>query len=247
MKFYFDGCSFSYGGGLSQNGYDPHKVRWTKLVSDYFGAEEFNFSTGGASNDTILRHFFTGQVFQEPRSYRDDIRFDLKDFDVFFIQSSSPRRGEYWNRCKTKWERYKPRPILADPVVLVNTIVEGETISLVDSRKENPNLRNWIQYWLSDIYHPKLGAVREMVMMKSILSHLKLLGKPYFTSTIMGEKESAMDYDLYFNAVKKDYFSNKTSMNYDRLPDGHPSPDGHRQIADDVIEKLMSRKDYFGL
>ena len=36
-------------------------------------------------------------------------------------------------------------------------------------------------------------------------------------------------------------------MNYDRLPDGHPSPDGHRQIADDVIKKLMSRKDYFGL
>tara|TARA_B100001287_G_scaffold32160_1_gene22974 strand:- start:2561 stop:3253 length:693 start_codon:yes stop_codon:yes gene_type:complete len=230
MKFYFDGCSFSYGGGLSQNGYDPHKVRWTKLVSDYFGAEEFNFSTGGASNDTILRHFFTQQVFQEPRSYRDDIRFDLKDFDVFFIQSSSPRRGEYWNRNKIKWERYKYSPTKE-----------------VDRRKENPDLQNWIQYWLSDIYHPKHGVVREIVMMKSILSHLKLLNKPYFTSTIMGEKESAMDYDLYFNAVKKDYFSNQTSMNYDRLPCGHPSPDGHRQIADDVIKKLMSRKDYFGL
>jgi len=242
MKFYFDGCSFSYGGGLTQNGYDPHKVRWTKLVSDYFGAEQYNFSTGGASNDTILRHFFTGQVFQEPRSYKEDIRFNLEDFDVFFIQSTAPRRGEYWNRDKMKWERYKQRP----------TIKESER------RKENPELQNWIQYWLGEIYSPKQGAVMEMVMMKSILSYLKLINKPYFTSTIMGVKESTMDYDLYFNpdpinyqnpiSINDPYFSiTKGIIRYDRLPCGHPSPDGHRQIADDVIEKLLSRKDYFGL
>lgn len=225
MKFYFDGCSFSYGGGLSQNGYDPHKVRWTKLVSDYFGAEEHNFSSGGASNDTILRHFFTGQVFQEPRSYKDDIRFDLKDFDVFFIQSSSPRRGEYWNRNKMKWERYKFRGIKKE----------------AEKRKKNPELQRWIQYWLTDIYDPKQGAVYETVMMKAITSHLKLLKKPYITLTLMNPESAVMDYDIYLNAASKHYVTEEITTKYDKLPDGHPSPLGNKQIADDII-KLIDEK-----
>ena len=77
MKFYFDGCSFTFGQGV------PADKRWSNLVCKHFGAEEFNIASSGATNDTIMRHFFTGQTINESVP---DMTFDLKDFDLFFIQ-----------------------------------------------------------------------------------------------------------------------------------------------------------------
>ena len=54
MKFYFDGCSWTWGGGLSENGYSLED-RWSTLVCKHFGAEEFNISSSGATNETIMR------------------------------------------------------------------------------------------------------------------------------------------------------------------------------------------------
>ena len=217
MKFYFDGCSFSEGAAMGEN---FQEYRWSKLVSDHYGAEEFNLSSGGAANDTILRHFFMGEKFREHRVMKNPIQFDLNDFDLFFIQSTSPRRGEYWNRTTMKWERYKFRGVKKE----------------AEKRKKNPELQRWIQYWLTDIYDPKQGAVDEIVMMKSITSHLKLLKKPYVTLTFMNPKSAVMDYDIYLNAANKHYVTGEITTKYDRLSDGHPSALGNRQIADDIIK-----------
>tara|TARA_R100000278_G_scaffold201_23_gene467 strand:+ start:798 stop:1484 length:687 start_codon:yes stop_codon:yes gene_type:complete len=225
MKFYFDGCSFSHGYAMSEYGHDFLANRWTKLVSDHYGAEEFNLSSGGAANDTILRHFFMGEKFREHNVMKNPIRFDLNDFDLFFIQSTSPRRGEYWNRTTMKWDRYKFRGVKKE----------------AEKRKKNPELQRWIQYWLTDIYDPKQGAVYETVMMKAITSHLKLLKKPYITLTFMNPESAVMDYDIYLNAASKHYVTEEITTKYDKLPDGHPSPLGNRQIADDII-KLIDEK-----
>ena len=165
-----------------------------------------------------------GEKFREHRVMKNPIRFDLNDFDLFFIQSTSPRRGEYWNRTTMKWERYKFRN------------VKKET----EKRKKNPELQRWIQYWLTDIYDPKLGAVYETVMMKAITSHLKLLKKPYVTLTFINPDSAVMDYDIYLNAVNKHYVTGQITTKYDKLPDGHPSVLGNRQIADDVIELVKN-------
>ena len=78
MKFYFDGCSFTFGQGV------PADKRWSYLVSKHFGAEEFNIASSGATNDTIMRHFFTGQTMNE---YVPNMTFNLQNFDFFFILS----------------------------------------------------------------------------------------------------------------------------------------------------------------
>ena len=82
-RFYFDGDSFTYGGGLKEIGVVPEDVRWSRLVCDHFGAEEINLSSGGASNDKVMR-----QVFGKPTT-------EVHDF--YFLQTSIPNRYEFYD------------------------------------------------------------------------------------------------------------------------------------------------------
>ena len=135
MKFYFDGCSYTNGGGVEEHGYDPIKDRWSALVCKHFGAEEYNFACGGASNDCVLRHFFTGQVFQEKRSKVEDIRFDLNDFDFFFIQTTFPSRSEYFSDMKRRWGK-----------MTVNRSSKPQY------REKNLRLQEWLDYYYKELY-----------------------------------------------------------------------------------------------
>ena len=51
MKIYFDGCSWTWGAELK----DPYQSRYSKIISDKLGAEEYNISKCGASNNRITR------------------------------------------------------------------------------------------------------------------------------------------------------------------------------------------------
>ena len=209
MKFYFDGCSYTYGGGLVENGYSLEN-RWSTLVCKHFGAEEYNFAEGGASNDCVLRHFFTGQVYEEKRSKVEDIRFDLNDFDFFFIQTTYPTRFEYFDEMRQRWSSLKIR---------------------MNTSRKSIHLIKWLEYYYKEVYSDKYGRVKEICTVKSIESHLKLLNKPYFLSTIIDNP--VMTYDLEINKRDDD-----RNFKYDRLPCRHPSPRGHRQLADDIIKKI---------
>lgn len=193
MKIYFDGDSFTYGGGLE----NPIKYRWTKLVCDHFGAEETNLSKTGVSNEWVLRHLFA-----------DDN--NLEQYDIIFIQLTHPYRNEYWDSEKEKWRTY-----------------------MVNMRKwhqQNPKVKydheflDWVEYYFKKIYTDKQGMSKELVAYNSILSHLKLLGKPFFISGLSGY--SHIKYDFRFRQLN----FNKISRN-----DLHPSIKGHEQIANKVL------------
>ena len=51
MKIYFDGCSWTEGAELK----DPHQSRYSKIICDKLGAEEYNISKSGAGNDRMVR------------------------------------------------------------------------------------------------------------------------------------------------------------------------------------------------
>ena len=194
MKFYFDGDSFTYGGGLQKRcGIDPTQVRWSKIVSDYFDAEEINVSEIGAPNDRVLRHLFVDN-------------FDLvRDCDCIFIQLTFPIRNEFWSDKYHKWFRI-PNP---------HSMMKNYFGSKHDA---------WLDYYSSEIYSDKYGMTRELVAYNSIVSYLKLIGKPFYITGL--SHYDHINYDYHFGRGE-----------FDRIPnDRHPSVLGHQQIAEKIVK-----------
>lgn len=218
MKFYFDGCSFTAGGGFKKFGHEKYKnLLWTHHICDHFNAEEHNFAIGGAANDTILRNFFV-------KNYDE-----LETYDCFFMQTTITARSEWFDDIKNIWRRYKFKAkVYKDQL-----------------RKEDPVLEEWIDYYLKRIYSDTAGRVKEEVTYRSIDSHLKALNKPVFWSTVIKNKESRMDYHLNFKDPNQT--TNLPKTRYDSFPDGHPSVEGHRQIAKDVIKIINSNTIFKGI
>tara|TARA_Y100001973_G_C5021082_1_gene243175 strand:- start:20 stop:607 length:588 start_codon:yes stop_codon:yes gene_type:complete len=81
LKIYFDGCSYTKGS--NRWGVDNwEERRWSKLLANKLGAEEYNFSSGGGSNPRILRNITT--------------QHNISDYDLAVILMTRPNRTEYF-------------------------------------------------------------------------------------------------------------------------------------------------------
>ena len=83
MKIYFDGCSNTWGAELQ----NPQQSRYSKLVCDYFGAEEYNIALQGGSNMRLARNI---------------LDHDLSEYDMFVIQFTHKVRGEWYDNVKNR-------------------------------------------------------------------------------------------------------------------------------------------------
>ena len=209
MKFYFDGCSWTYGGGLVPNGYSLED-RWSTLVCKHFGAEEFNISSSGATNETIMRHFFTGQTMNERQNREKwkvpDMTFDLKDFDFFFIQFTMHIRREFYDSIASAWRRYK-----------------YHDYELPGARWAKRHIK-FFQHYSTEIHTKYQDQVFEEINHTAITSHLKCLNKPYFLGHL-GQSFGRCEYDYDFRNAP-----------IDLMPCCHPSKEGNKQIAKTVID-----------
>ena len=86
MKIYFDGCSWTKAGHLKL------EERFSRLVSDHFGAEECNYSKAGGSNDRIIRNLI--------------VENNIEEYDLAVIQMTYPARTEYYNQ---DWIKVNPK------------------------------------------------------------------------------------------------------------------------------------------
>ena len=78
MKIYIDGCSGTYGAGLQ----NKEETRYSKILANKLGAEEYNFARNGGSNRRLVRNL---------------IEKDLSSYDLFIIQLTKNIRTEYYN------------------------------------------------------------------------------------------------------------------------------------------------------
>ena len=92
MKIYFDGCSVTFGAELE----DKKTERYSRLVANHFGAEDYNIATGGGSNRRMLRNLLS---------------HDLSQYDIVVIQMTKRMRTEFynggeWNNVQTSSPHY---------------------------------------------------------------------------------------------------------------------------------------------
>ena len=90
--------------------------------------------------------------------------------------------------------------------------------------------KRWRRHEPDWSYSEKYQRLKEKIAVYTIKSFVSDLGKPLFLS-YLPKRIFDTSYDLYFSKGYK----------YARLPDGHPCPMGHRQIADDVIKIMTPR------
>ena len=90
MKIYFDGCSWTYGAELE----NPEEERFSKVLCNELGAEEYNIAIGGGSNDRIVRNLLVEE-------------HNIEDYDLAVIQMTYPVRTEFF--YDNEWIRVNPK------------------------------------------------------------------------------------------------------------------------------------------
>tara|TARA_B100000927_G_C16396605_1_gene441582 strand:- start:28 stop:654 length:627 start_codon:yes stop_codon:yes gene_type:complete len=88
MKIYFDGTSWTKGDCLE----NPLESRFSKIICDHYGAEEYNISKSGGCNRAIARNI---------------LEHNLDEYDIFIIQMVNHNRTEWYDEDQKKFRQVK--------------------------------------------------------------------------------------------------------------------------------------------
>ena len=210
MSLCFSGCSITWGDELKNR----YIERYSTLVSKHYNTKHVNLSECGISNDTIVRN--TIKHLQNTK------------YDVVVIQYTCHPRLEYFNDRTI--EHWTPQ----------------------DARKSQKR-RN---YYVS-VYNDLMGAEN---MWKNVFlfdTYCKSVGQKYvsliadhFERIIVRPENFYQGHIGYWREMCKDYKSTyiqkellgmefKSPENYAQgMKGGHPSAEGHKKMANKVIELI---------
>ena len=204
MKIYFDGCSHTWGAGLET----PELSRYSKIVSDHFGAEEYNIAQRGGSDKRVLRNL---------------LETDLEEYDCIIVQLTCMNRTEFFDDDNKEW-------------VQINLEGFKKGYQLPSSRLSSGRLsetknRFWNSYW-RDIYTEDLGRINQMTIGHAMKNLLK--DKKHLIIGISGRGGGHV-----VSAPVDINFANFESPNTISFQSGstkHPSEEGHKTIAEEIIQ-----------
>ena len=210
MKIYFDGCSNTAGLELK----DPLNTRFSKLLCNHFNAEEYNIGKVSGSDRRIARNL---------------LEHDLTQYDMFVIQLTQKSRSEYWCERDKRWKILRH--------------------ALKDKHKDDEDrikVSNIWENYLKHVYTDELGTSNQLIyytLMKILLKdkpHV-IIGVEFFNNSLfIGNSISApVDIRYEYGDPKRlngKIIRSKTKKCIPRYQVGHPTVEGHRYIADDIIE-----------
>tara|TARA_Y100001937_G_C7036548_1_gene292661 strand:- start:27 stop:713 length:687 start_codon:yes stop_codon:yes gene_type:complete len=228
MKIYFDGCSWTEGSELK----NPEEERYSKIICNKLGAEEYNLGKGGGSNDRIIRNLM--------------VENDIEEYDMAIIQMTFPARTEYLRVVGwvNNWIRVNPKQNYSR-WLYTNSEKEkrerndqkwGQTVfpksmmpTLGDNKfdyftKADGHANFWRHYYTS-VSNLKYFNVKENIQKQTISNHCKVKGVPLILCSI--NRWSKLHFDFIMSVSDK----NKAER-------GHPNKEGHRLIAEAILDKI---------
>ena len=152
MKIYFDGCAKTKGISVKHN---LHK-RYSTLLCDKLGAEEYNIARPGSSNRRLVRNL---------------LEHDLSNYDMFVIQMCKRERFEMCDKESGEWSN------VCTDVFSPHVGLEKDYVSLQ---------KKHFRFYFEEIYSDKMGDIDEKICfaaMKSILQnkkHVIIYMGPYY-------------------------------------------------------------------
>tara|TARA_Y100001937_G_C6974344_1_gene264797 strand:- start:8 stop:667 length:660 start_codon:yes stop_codon:yes gene_type:complete len=215
MSLFFSGCSITWGDELE----DRLNERYSTLVSNHYGCQHYNLSERGISNDNIVRN-----AIKYLQNYNPD---------VVIIQFTVASRMEYY-QVNEKICRFTIQPTFIPPELKQThrdyyTKVYNEVLGV-----ENM----WKNIFLFDAYCKSVGQ-----------KYISLVADHFDPSIRKPEKFYKFG-NGYWRGLCKDYEPvwmhmgllqhTKENPNYyaNGLSGGHPSAEGHKIIANKIIELI---------
>jgi len=212
MKIYFNGCSWTYGIELN----NPQQDRFSRLICDYFEAEEINLSVPGGSNDKIVRELLT--------------QTDITQYDLGIIQMTHPSRTEFytkrfWNQMNIG-QNYKSWDLKETEKNILSRFSWwnwGEK-SEMDMMKHA-----WKEYYIHIISDEFLRN-KELIHALTIKDHFKSKNIPLILTTINHKTDIPEQFDICLTANKS----------YPLASGGHPNEEGHHMIFQEIISYIKN-------
>ena len=178
MKIYFDGDSFTKGTELV----NKERDRFSRLICNSLGAEEYNIAKGGSSNLAITRRLI--------------VENDISQYDYAIINMTMAMRFEFYDG--EKYVSIRPP-----------SKIRGKHGSHLLKKLETFDVIEWMRKFYSDIYHDKLGNDYECMLYNCIRNHCKVHNVPLILTTnrTFGRKyrnlESLVDFHLNLDKYPK--------------------------------------------
>ena len=169
MRIYFGGGSDVNGAELGTEWEDRLSLRFSKLVSDNFHAEEYNVSVGGSGNHRTVRELLT--------DYRP-----ISSYDAVIIGMTSKYRTEYHDG--KDWKRVK---------VIGNTPSKWWLENRLTTQKVEGDF--WRNYFR--VHSEQFFLTDEKMYHTTIKSHCKAYGVPLIL--LGRRQSSDLEFDFCFD------------------------------------------------
>tara|TARA_B100000427_G_C15499076_1_gene591199 strand:+ start:72 stop:704 length:633 start_codon:yes stop_codon:yes gene_type:complete len=210
MKIYFDGCSTIRCRYLGEDYLDK---RWSKLLCDKLGAEEYNYAISGGSNHRTLRNI-SSTYYNEK-------------YDIAIIGLVFGSRTEYYNSDTKQFDKVKCSFVEQQDINPWHKLVNLPKNELEDTKSliKGKNARFWDMYY-RNIYDEEYGKIFEEMSYNSIKSICKAKNMPLIT--VCCNPDTKLKYDIML-----------TSYETVSLTDNHPSEKSQELIANDIYNLLQ--------
>ena len=209
MKIYFDGCSMTHGRGYL--GEDFKNIRWSKILCNQLGAEEYNISSSGSSNQRILRNLAT-KNFNEK-------------YDLAVIQLTFPSRTEYYDGKKFKQINSHVVRRSDGSYNVAKKGIHGLSRRVRD--KDNGGSSYFWEMYFNRIYDDVYGHTIEEMVHNSVKSICKVKNIPLIMLSCF--RNTKLSYDIM---ILPEIYEPVSDTNL------HPSVSSQISIASDVYNLL---------
>tara|TARA_B100000131_G_scaffold245265_1_gene238032 strand:+ start:161 stop:847 length:687 start_codon:yes stop_codon:yes gene_type:complete len=170
MRIYFDGCAKTAGFNKINDTFD----RYSKLLSDKLGAEEYNIAVRNGSNKRIIRNL---------------LEHDLSKFDLFVIQMTKRRRFEVYNKKAEKWISIGYDTRIKDDKKINYIVRTDETGQIVKHMMSGDDIITTNESW--QIKNNTSDDVKEMIRYLF-----------YYFDNINTEEQAKIDEMMCFHTIK---------------------------------------------
>ena len=232
MKIYFDGCSWTKGAELEneiEEGFSKvddrkmlqNRLRFSKLLCNELGAEEYNFAVSGGSNDRIVRNLL--------------VEHNIEDYDLAVIQMTFPVRTEFFNpkssskHPKGKWIKH-PKEVKDDwskvsPKNNYNKWLHGEDGNIERLGEKFKDHADFWKYYYMHVTCKEYFEVKEKIHYHTIRNSCKI---PLVLLTI--NRWTKLPFDLQLDDGTRNM----------RHKMGHPNKELHKHFAKQIYSLAIS-------